>query len=143
MTKEDYEKSDWSPRWPLGVLLGTAAVILLAFPVSWGVWGFVAEDRTVVKSMAGPLRQILPTLPDEPRLQKSPKKDWNQYKQSQLNKLTSYGWKNEAKDVVRIPIERAMQLEVDDGFTRHGSEKPPKDKRGPGHTPAQNKGGNQ
>jgi hypothetical protein len=49
-------------------------------------------------------------LPPEPRLQVSAPKDLKQYKSAQEEILNSYGWVDQSAGVVRIPIERAMDI---------------------------------
>ena len=45
----------------------------------------------------------------EALLQVQPRTEWNQYKQQQLEQLTTYGWTSREQGKVRIPIDRAMQ----------------------------------
>jgi len=49
-------------------------------------------------------------LPPEPRLQVSAPKDLKQYKGAQADILNNYGWVDQNAGVVRIPIERAMDI---------------------------------
>ena len=49
-------------------------------------------------------------LPPEPRLQVSAPKDLKQYKGAQEEILNSYGWVDQNAGVVRIPIERAIDI---------------------------------
>jgi hypothetical protein len=45
----------------------------------------------------------------KPRLQMDPAADLAAYRAAQTRELTSYGWVDRQRGVVRIPIERAMQ----------------------------------
>lgn len=49
-------------------------------------------------------------LPPEPRLQVSAPKDLKKYKAAQGEILNSYGWVDQKAGIVRIPIERAMDI---------------------------------
>jgi hypothetical protein len=60
-------------------------------------------------------------LPPEPRLQVSAPKDLEQYKAAQGEILNSYGWIDQNAGVVRIPIERAMDILVQKGLPFRGA----------------------
>ncbi len=49
-------------------------------------------------------------LPPQPRLQVEPHEDLQRYRESEVELLHSYGWIDQKAGVVRIPIERAMDL---------------------------------
>jgi hypothetical protein len=57
-----------------------------------------------------------PLLPPEPRLQSNPTKDFDEFRQQQNAILDSYGWVDRPAGVVRIPIERAMDLVAQRGL---------------------------
>ena len=48
--------------------------------------------------------------PPEPRLQTDPARDFTKFREREDALLHSYGWVDRAAGVVRIPIERAMDL---------------------------------
>jgi hypothetical protein len=60
-------------------------------------------------------------LPPEPRLQVSAPKDLKQYKAAQGEILNSYGWVDQNAGVVRIPIDRAMDILVQKGLPVRGA----------------------
>lgn len=55
-------------------------------------------------------------LPPEPRLQTSPRMDLDGYLSTQRNELDDYSWVDRQSGVVRIPVERAMELLLKQGF---------------------------
>jgi hypothetical protein len=55
-------------------------------------------------------------LPPAPRLQAEPVKDLNQLRATEDRILNSYGWVDRANGVVRIPIDRAIDLIVTNGL---------------------------
>jgi hypothetical protein len=61
------------------------------------------------------------TLPPEPRLQVSAPNDLKQYKVAQEEILNSYGWVDEKAGIVRIPIDRAMDILLEKGFPTRGA----------------------
>jgi hypothetical protein len=60
-------------------------------------------------------------LPPAPRLQVTPVLDLKNYRDSQWEQLETYGWVDKEGGVVRIPIERAMDLVLERGLA---AEKP-------------------
>jgi hypothetical protein len=57
-----------------------------------------------------PLANTLPERPPEPRLQVSAPLDLNEARAAETATLNSYAWIDEKGGIVRIPIERAMEL---------------------------------
>lgn len=68
-------------------------------------------------------------LPPAPRLQVGPHLDLQRYQRSQQELLNSYGWVDKNTGIVRIPIDRAMDLLLQQGLparsTAGNQEKPP------------------
>jgi hypothetical protein len=63
-----------------------------------------------------------PRLPPEPRLQVNPASDMEHFRTRENAILNSYGWIDRRADIVRIPIERAMDLVAQNGLpTPHAS----------------------
>lgn len=52
----------------------------------------------------------------EPALQPDPVTDLRVFQQTQEETLTSYGWVDKANNVVRLPIDRAMELVIEQGL---------------------------
>jgi len=66
----------------------------------------VAKDRP-----ASPLvDRSKPHLPPEPRLQDRPDLDLQRYQMEQERILTSYGWLDPARRIVRIPVDQAIEI---------------------------------
>jgi hypothetical protein len=51
-----------------------------------------------------------PEPPPEPRLQAAPREDLAELRRRQSRILDSYGWSDRGRGFVRVPIERAMEL---------------------------------
>jgi hypothetical protein len=74
---------------------------------------------------------ILPPIPTTerkfpaPRLQVHPAEDLVDYQAREKEQLASYGWVDREKGVVRIPIDRAMDLLVERGLPVRGEEERP------------------
>jgi hypothetical protein len=110
-----YEKRDANPRALVYFILIMAA-ILAATSLSL-IWLFkhyqkVENPGSVV---AAPFAAARP-LPPPPRIQPNPSADMQGYMQSQQDLLNSYGWIDRQEGVVRLPIDRAMQLLLERGL---------------------------
>ncbi len=66
---------------------------------------FQARDNTAGVTQIDPVR----TFP-QPQLQKTPMLDLKTIREAEDQVLATYGWVDRQKGVVRIPIERAMEL---------------------------------
>jgi len=55
-------------------------------------------------------------LPPQPRLQVKPGADLRSYCGDQMQKLDTYGWVDPENGVVRIPIDRAIDVTIERGL---------------------------
>ncbi|HEV2425810.1 MAG TPA: hypothetical protein VGZ29_13360 [Terriglobia bacterium] len=113
-----HEKTDAGVR-NVAVLAG-AFVGLLVFGliVGYGTFRFLYTPQTVseIPSALHPSRVI----PPAPRLQVNGYDDLRDYLQQQQHQLDSYGWVDQTAGVVRIPIDRAMDLLLQQGLPVRG-----------------------
>jgi hypothetical protein len=64
-------------------------------------------------------------LPANPRLQAHPRSDLENYCASQEQEVSTYGWVDQQSGIVRIPIDRAMDMTLQRGLpARAASEAP-------------------
>lgn len=90
-----------------GAGLGLLVVLILAFLL----WLFDTFSRR--ESRQGRAPQGIPkSAPraEAPRLQISPRADMAQMRAAEDKLLNNYGWIDKEKGVVRIPVERAMEI---------------------------------
>jgi len=57
-----------------------------------------------------------PTLPPEPLLEAVPGQQWQQLRSNDADTLNTYGWVDQKAGIVHIPIERAMQMIIQQGL---------------------------
>ena len=109
-----YETRDVTVR-PMGwAVPGLALLILVGMLASW-----VAFKYFVRVQKLGPLASPFENareLPPAPRLQVTPAEALKAYQAEENAKLTSYGWVDRNAGVVRIPIDRAVELSLERGF---------------------------
>lgn len=128
-TREDgYERRDASIRGLLLFGLGLAIVIVFTFFAMKWTFNWLSAE-TPLGSPAAPFEAPnTRPLPPSPRVQPNPHMDLASYCKQQVNTLNSYGWIDKQNGVVRIPVDRAMDLLLQQGFpSRPASEISPYD----------------
>lgn len=113
-----YERKDvnaWAILW-VGVVMIVAAVVI--HTVVW--WLFDAFDRREAQKGRPPatLVQTQRPAPPEPRLQTDAPADLDELRATKERELESYGWIDQQKGVVHIPVEQAMSLLVERGLPK-------------------------
>jgi hypothetical protein len=114
-----YETKDISLRLVVIFLAGLAILIAISLLVLWGMYTFLANRQASRMVPLPPLAES--QQPPEPRLQPAPSQELKHLRAEEEAVLNSYGWINKEAGVVRIPIERAMELTLERGLpTRPG-----------------------
>ena len=97
-----------------GALIVIAVIIHIAI---WGLFRLLESRANQSVQAAYPLATGQDDrLPPEPRLQTAPREDLGALRMREDTLLGSYGWVDRNAGVVRIPIERAMQLTLERGL---------------------------
>jgi hypothetical protein len=93
---------------------GILALIILGFVVTeFTFYVFVGRQQVPApRSFFSPQTQ----MPPPPRLQPNGRLDLGAYMQEQNSLLDNYGWVNRRAGIVRIPIDRAMTLLLQQGL---------------------------
>jgi hypothetical protein len=114
MRREGYERSDADVRSLLkfGASLLTILIIVL---ISMKSMFFYFARSQKLGPPASPFEEVR-VLPPQPRLQVQPRIDLQTYCEDQLEQLNTYGWVDPHNEVVRIPVDRAMDLIVQRGL---------------------------
>ncbi len=118
-----HETRDANAKWIFGLV-----VFLLVFGL--GIHGILAWFLSALNHTPSPKDhwepiegtvQAAAALPPLPRLQVSPPVDLQSFRAREEKELHSYGWVNRTSGIVHIPIERAMELVLQEGLpTRPG-----------------------
>jgi hypothetical protein len=133
-SNEGYEHSDAEPRsllhWGAWLI---AVLVVVFFSMAW-LFGFYGKVQSLGKP-ASPFENAR-VLPPAPRLQVEPRAELHAYCEQQDKLLTTYGWADEHNGVVRIPIDRAMDLTLQQGLpARSAADVPAGDSNPPRFTP--------
>lgn len=114
LQSQGYERSDADVR-SLVKFGITLLVILVAvfFSMEWIFFYFAKSQQ--LGPPASPFENAR-VLPPQPRLQVKPHLDLHAYCEAQLEQLNTYGWVDAHNEVVRIPVDRAMDLIIQRGL---------------------------
>jgi hypothetical protein len=109
-----YETRDANTRGVLGFLAFLFVVLNLVLLGTWSLFRYyaVAERSPVPASSFADQRQ----LPPAPDLEVNGRVDFQKIYAEQQQELESYAWEDRQAGVVRVPIERAMDLLLQKGL---------------------------
>jgi hypothetical protein len=122
----EYEHQDWRPRLVYIFLAGLALTGVLVYFVVWGLYDVIdayqnrhqPPQNPLVKSEAD-TRTVSPQAIEkfpQPRLEKNERLQINDFRLQEEQTLYSYGWIDRQAGLVRIPIDRAMELVAERGL---------------------------
>ena len=105
------------------VTFGLGLVVLTGLVLVLLIWLFNAfatrqARREIPPSPLASVQQ----LPPEPRLQVAPAQELQQLRAEEDAILHSYGWVDQAAGIVRMPIERSIELLVERGLPARSEE---------------------
>ncbi|MCI0356661.1 MAG: hypothetical protein L0099_16750 [Acidobacteria bacterium] len=111
-----HERSDVSVRFMAYVVVGLTLLTLGGMGVSWWYLNAVEQEERAAERPMPPLAATLPELPPEPRLQVVPAADLASVRVREDSVLTTYGWIDRKSGLVRIPIDRAIDVLAERGL---------------------------
>ena len=125
-----FERSDLSPSAIIAFLIGLALFGVLVHFVIAGMLRYMDRTEQARQTKLGPtMPSLRPTQPDtrsvkpqdvnqfpEPRLEGNERIETNSFRLNEEKLLHSYGYVDQQRGVIRIPIERAMQLIAERGL---------------------------
>ena len=114
-----YEDSNVSVKQLFAFAMGIVALVLVGVLVSALTFRFF-ERLTPMGPSAAPFEDVR-DLPPGLRLQTAAPDDLKRYRDEQDKILAGYGWVDPRAGVVRIPVERAMELLLQKGYSVRGS----------------------
>lgn len=117
-----YEHSDAHAR-PL-LFFGFGLALLLAGSMAVSAW----FSQSLTDELAGEERpspiEALRKAPEGPELQAIPARELELHRAWEQQQLTRAGWIDPVNQIVRIPIEDAMELSLREGFPVRAEAKP-------------------
>jgi hypothetical protein len=117
-SKRRHETSDVSVRGIVIFVVALSISVILGMLFSKRVFYFFVRHQPLGPP-ASPFENVR-TLPPQPRLQVNARADLKRYRAAQDELLNSYGWVDEKSGIVRIPVDRAMDIMLQKGFPVRG-----------------------
>lgn len=125
--EEGYERQDLTAHAVFAFLISLIVGGVVIYFIIWGLYHYMDARQRARRSEQSPLVKQVDTdtrlvSPDEitkfpqPRLERNERTEINDFRLKEEQTLNSYGWVDEKAGVVRIPIERAMQLVAQRGL---------------------------
>jgi hypothetical protein len=113
-----HEARDVSTRIVVIFAVALVAGAVLVFAAIWLLFLLLgAQANRVYAEREYPLAPVgAPAQPPAPSLQTQPRDDLKALRAAEEDRLTTYGWVNPSAGIARIPIERAMQLTLEQGL---------------------------
>jgi hypothetical protein len=112
-----HETRDIDLRAVLVAGAGLLGLTVAAVVVVWLLFGQLARRAATGAAPQYPLAAGQEQrLPPAPRLQTDPRGDLQRLRETEDRLLQTYGWMDKSAGVVRIPIDRAMQLTLERGL---------------------------
>jgi len=105
-TAPRHEVADVSGR---RIVWTAAALAMMLVVVALAAWAVLSVLRSGSRQDASPPRAAAARMPS-PRLQTAPSSDLDALREEKRAMLSEYRWLDRDSGVVRIPIERAMEL---------------------------------
>lgn len=94
---------------------GLALTVAIVGLVVYGIFRYLGtHPATSVRS--NPMSAEESQIPPAPRIEEHPAIEIQQLHTQENNILSTYGWTDKKAGVVRIPIDRAMELQLERGF---------------------------
>jgi hypothetical protein len=112
-----HETRDISTR--VVVIFAIALIVggVIVHGLIWLLYAQFARAAAIAYPQEYPMARVgAPQPPPEPRLQTRPREELQRMRAEEDRILGSYGWVDAQRGVVRIPIERAMEMVVDEGL---------------------------
>ncbi len=120
-----YERRDLSARAVFMFVVGLAMVIVVAGLILWGMFRSFGHGNVTPQPHSTAISTAPKALPaggdpaenfPPPQLQPDPIADLNKFRDEEVRMLNSYDWVDKNNGIVRIPIDRAMQLTAQRGL---------------------------
>jgi hypothetical protein len=112
-----YETSDVQVARVVRAGVGVIAIVAVFFALMWIFEGVLLRSVDTAEAPRHPMASsLVRTEPPAPRLQPDPRADLLALRAQEDAVLNNYAWVDKGRGVVRVPIERAMQILAERGL---------------------------
>lgn len=111
------EKRDISVAGAFWFGVGIFASVIVSILAMWWTFNyFTAREERAQTAPPSLVRGEGALLPPEPRLQMNPTVELREMRKEDARRLASYGWVDREEGIAHLPIERAMDLILEEGL---------------------------
>ncbi len=96
-----------------GLAVGVAVVCLVVYGIFW----YLAAHPLSAPRPNPMAETNQQQFPPAPRLEEHPAIEMHELRSQEDTILSTYGWTDKERGIVRIPIDRAMELQLQQGFS--------------------------
>lgn len=111
-----YERRDANVRGLLQFAFWMAVVLAVTLVGMKLTFDYFKRVQPLGATSSPLVNEAQPTLPPKPRLQVQPHVELQEYCAAQQQHVSTYGWVDRESGVVRIPVDRAMDLVLERGL---------------------------
>jgi hypothetical protein len=111
-----HETKDASIRGIVLTGVGLAIGAAIALSIVYGIFRFLSTQQLTTAPPNSMAETNLQQFPPAPRIEEHPAVELQELHAKEDSLLSSYGWTDKMAGVVRIPIDRAIDLELQRGF---------------------------
>ncbi len=104
------------PMGPVIWFLAGLAIFMVLSMVALGIWFRAEENKRAATDTAASAVQASPVPNNAPQLEADPAAELDAFLAREHETLTTYGWVDKNAGIGRIPIDRAMELALKQGF---------------------------
>jgi len=102
--------------WPIVLTgIGLALTVLVVGVIVYGIFRYL-ETHPITSVQSNPMAVFDSQIPPAPRIEEHPAIEIQELHAQEDQMLSTYGWIDKNKGVVRIPIDRAIELQLQRGF---------------------------
>ena len=117
-----HEETDADARAITRFGIALVLVLVLSQLALWWLFNrFTRRESKLSPPVSALVRAQAPTEPPEPRLQANPQADMRTMREREETVLNHYGWVDPNRGVVRIPIDRALDMVAERGLPQFKS----------------------
>lgn len=114
---EGHEESDASIPGIALTAAGLAVTVALVYLLVSGIFWYLAEHPLSTPRPNPMAETNQQQFPPQPRLEVHPTIEIQELRSDEDKILSTYGWTDKEKGVVRVPIDRAMELQLEAGLS--------------------------
>jgi hypothetical protein len=111
-----HEKSDAATQPLFRFVVGLAVFVAAAMVVMVMLYSYFGDRETALDIPLSPLAKQAPPVAAGPQLQPNPSLELNDLRRQEEAQLNGYGWVDQPAGLVRIPVERAIELMAERGM---------------------------